>query len=56
MEAYAATLHAAEDQLWQSSSAEHRSAPMSRLFELAGVTVSDYFLATSPLQPLTAYS
>ena len=45
-EAHAAALHAAEDELWRSSRAEQRSATMSRLFELAGVTVSDDFLAT----------
>jgi putative hydrolase of the HAD superfamily len=45
-EAYAAALHAAEEQLWRSSRADHRSATMGQLFELAGVTVSDDFLAT----------
>ncbi len=41
-----AALHAAEDALWRSSRADHRSATMNQLFELAGVTVSDDLLAT----------
>jgi putative hydrolase of the HAD superfamily len=42
----AAALHAAEDALWQTSRAENRSATMSGLCELAGVTVTEAFLAS----------
>jgi putative hydrolase of the HAD superfamily len=42
----AAALHSAEDALWHASTIEHRSATMSTLFELAGVTVSEAFLAS----------
>jgi putative hydrolase of the HAD superfamily len=45
-EATAAALGAAEVALWQTSSAEHRSATMSQVFELAGVTVTEAFLAS----------
>lgn len=44
--ARAAALHAAEDQLWRSSRADQRSATMTQLFELAGVTATEEFLAT----------
>jgi putative hydrolase of the HAD superfamily len=42
----AAALHAAESALWRASSTDHRSATMSTLFEMAGVTASDAFLAS----------
>lgn len=42
----AVTLHAAEDALWRASRAENRSATMSALFELAGVAVTEAFLAS----------
>jgi len=42
----AAALRAAEDALWQTSRAENRSATMSALFELAGITVTEAFLAS----------
>ncbi len=42
----AAALHAAEAALWQTSFAEHRSASMSALFELAGVSATEAFLAS----------
>jgi putative hydrolase of the HAD superfamily len=45
-EAHAAALHAAEMQLWQSALADHRSATMDHLFELAGVTATDPLLAS----------
>ena len=44
--ATAAALHAAENALWRTSSAEHRSATMRAVFELAGVTATDAFLAS----------
>ena len=44
--AHAAALHAAEIQLWQSALADHRSATMDHLFELAGVTATDPLLAS----------
>ena len=43
---YAAALHAAEVELWRLSTAEQRSATMSRVFELAGFTASEAFLAS----------
>ncbi len=43
---YAAALHAAESSLWRTAFAEHRSATMSALFELAGVTATEAFLAS----------
>jgi putative hydrolase of the HAD superfamily len=42
----AAALHAAERQLWDASSAEQRSATMHHLFQLAGVTATEAFLAS----------
>jgi putative hydrolase of the HAD superfamily len=45
-DATAAALHAAEIALWQASSEDHRSATMSALFELAGVTAGQAFLAS----------
>jgi putative hydrolase of the HAD superfamily len=42
----AAALHAAETELWQVALVEHRSATMSALFELAGVTATEAFLAS----------
>jgi putative hydrolase of the HAD superfamily len=43
---YAAALHAAEVELWRRSATEQRSATMSQLFELAGFTASEAFLAS----------
>jgi putative hydrolase of the HAD superfamily len=43
---YAAALVAAEDDLWQLSRTEQRSATMSQVFERAGVPVTDAFLAS----------
>jgi putative hydrolase of the HAD superfamily len=43
---HAAALHAAEQQLWLAATAEHRSATMARLFELAGVAATDALLAS----------
>jgi putative hydrolase of the HAD superfamily len=43
---YATALHAAEDELWRLSRTEQRSATMSALFELAGVMVTEAFLAS----------
>jgi putative hydrolase of the HAD superfamily len=42
----AAALHAAESALWRASSTDHRSATMSTLFEMAGVTATEAFLAS----------
>jgi putative hydrolase of the HAD superfamily len=42
----AAALHAAEISLWQASAAEQRSATMMALFELAGVSPTEAFLAS----------
>jgi putative hydrolase of the HAD superfamily len=42
----AAALLAAEDELWRLSRTEQRSATMSALFELAGVTATEAFLAS----------
>jgi putative hydrolase of the HAD superfamily len=42
----AAALHAAEQQLWRASADDHRSATISQLFELAGVTATEALLAT----------
>jgi putative hydrolase of the HAD superfamily len=42
----AEALYAAEDALQQASRAENRSATMSALFELAGLTVTEAFLAS----------
>jgi putative hydrolase of the HAD superfamily len=39
-------LHAAEDELWRLSRTELRSATMNALFDLAGVTVTEAFLAS----------
>ena len=44
--AYAAALHEAEDSLWRESSASGRSATMTALFERAGVTATEAFLAS----------
>jgi putative hydrolase of the HAD superfamily len=44
--ATAAALHAAESALWRAAFAEHRSATMAALFELAGVTATAPFLAS----------
>jgi putative hydrolase of the HAD superfamily len=44
--AIAAALHAAEIELWQTAFAEHRSATMPALFERAGVTVTEAFVAS----------
>ena len=44
--ATAAALHTAESALWHTAFAEHRSATMSALFELAGVTATEAFLAS----------
>jgi putative hydrolase of the HAD superfamily len=43
---HAEALHAAEWQLWESSAAEHRSATMGQLFELAGVAATEALLAS----------
>lgn len=43
---YAAALLAAEDELWRLSRTEQRSATMGAVFELAGVTASEAFLAS----------
>jgi putative hydrolase of the HAD superfamily len=52
---YAAALHATEVELWRQSATDQRSATMSMLFELAGVTASEAFLAsyTSAWEPHT---
>jgi len=52
---YAAALHAAEDELWRRSRTDQRSATMSALFELAGVTATEAFLDsyTSAWEPHT---
>ena len=42
----AAALHAAEQQLWRASADDHRSATISQLFDLAGVTPTEALLAT----------
>jgi putative hydrolase of the HAD superfamily len=44
--AKAAALHAAETELWRTAFAEHRSATMRALFDLAGVTATEAFLAS----------
>jgi putative hydrolase of the HAD superfamily len=44
--AIATALHMAEDELWQLSRTTQRSATMSALFALAGVTVTEGFLAS----------
>jgi putative hydrolase of the HAD superfamily len=44
--AIAAALLAAEDELWRLSRTEQRSATMSALFALAGVTATEAFLAS----------
>ena len=44
--ACAAALHKAEDSLWRECRESGRSATMTALFELAGVTVTEAFLAT----------
>jgi putative hydrolase of the HAD superfamily len=43
---HAAALHAAEQELWETSRSQHRSATMNRLFELAGVVPTEPLLAT----------
>jgi len=43
---YAAALHAAEQELWEASRSEQRSATMNRLFELAGVVATEQLLAS----------
>jgi putative hydrolase of the HAD superfamily len=43
---YAAALHKAEDSLWRECRATGRSATMTALFELAGVTVTEALLAS----------
>jgi putative hydrolase of the HAD superfamily len=43
---YAAALHAAEGELWRLSSSDQRSATMTELFELAGVTATEALLAS----------
>jgi putative hydrolase of the HAD superfamily len=43
---YAAALHAAEQELWQVSRSEQRSATMNQLFELAGVVPTEPLLAS----------
>jgi putative hydrolase of the HAD superfamily len=43
---FAASLRAAEDELWRLSRTEQRSATMSALFELAGVAATEPFLAS----------
>jgi putative hydrolase of the HAD superfamily len=43
---YAAALLAAEDELWRLSRTEQRSATMGQVFERAGVTVTEAFLAS----------
>jgi putative hydrolase of the HAD superfamily len=43
---HAAALHAAEQELWQVSCSEHRSATMNQLFELAGVVPTEPLLAS----------
>jgi putative hydrolase of the HAD superfamily len=43
---HAAALLAAEDELWRLSRTEQRSATMSQVFERAGVTVTEAFLAS----------
>ena len=42
----AAALLAAESELWRAARTEHRSATMNALFELAGVAVTEAFLAS----------
>jgi putative hydrolase of the HAD superfamily len=44
--AIAASLHAAETELWLLSAQAHRSARMAALFELAGVTATASLLAS----------
>jgi putative hydrolase of the HAD superfamily len=44
--AIATALLAAEDELWRASRTEQRSASMSALFALAGVTATEAFLAS----------
>jgi putative hydrolase of the HAD superfamily len=43
---HAAALHAAEQELWEASRSEQRSATMDRLFELAGVVPTEQLLAS----------
>jgi len=43
---YATALLAAEDELWQLARTEQRSATMSALFDLAGVTATEAFVAS----------
>jgi putative hydrolase of the HAD superfamily len=44
--AIAGALHAAEIELWQTAFADHRSATMTALFDRAGVTATEAFLAS----------
>jgi putative hydrolase of the HAD superfamily len=41
---YAAALHAAEQELWQTGATEHRSAMMSQVFDLAAVPSTEALL------------
>ena len=52
---HAAALHSAEIELWRLSATEQRSATMSQLFDLAGFSASEAFLAsyTSAWEPHT---
>ena len=43
---HAAALHAAEQELWLTAFSQHRSATMTRLFELADVVPTDALLAS----------
>ncbi len=43
-ERHAAAIHAAERELWLAAERDSRSATMSQVFELAGVTVTEAFL------------
>jgi putative hydrolase of the HAD superfamily len=43
---YAAALHAAEQELWRTGTAEHRSAMMSQVFDLAAVPSTDSLLTS----------
>jgi putative hydrolase of the HAD superfamily len=44
--AAAAALHAAETALWRAAAGEQRSATMSAMFALAGITATEAFLAS----------
>jgi putative hydrolase of the HAD superfamily len=43
---HAASLHAAEQELWRAAFSQHRSATMKQLFELADVVPTDALLAS----------